>query len=336
MSRREILLAVGVLAMAVIYLGEELVNDTLAAPYTLRTREITKIKSNIRTLEAEFRAATLSRSKVEVAKTRAFNANIASASTVYQNWLLEFSRKYHLREFVATPQSSVTSDENVIRMPFTVQATARMSSLADFLTAFHSAPVLHRICSLNIHSLDGNEDPELAITIAIETIGFADGGNSANHIEQLLTDPKLQTADSELEAAKQRVTRRNMFAKGKPPVKVMSKPKRTNSQTLRKAPARKVSVAPSPPKHDRGEQVVYVGSAIGNETREAFFYDKVSKREIVVREGTPFEVAGRTGSVLAVHATHVVLYLDAQKLYLSEQISKLRTPIQLQQHVQSE
>ena len=122
------------------------------------------------------------------------------------------------------------------------------------------------------------------------------------------------------------IVQRNLFVRGRRGAAPRS-PRCGPGSQPEEGPGPRPEPAPvKAPGPDPAKDIYHVGTVVQDDRREAWLYDRVHKRDFVLVEGTPFEVAGLSGIVQAVGQDFVLLEIDghARRLEFSQNLRQLK------------
>jgi hypothetical protein len=263
--------------------------DLVFGPFNSRYQQIAALKEKLSEKET-------AKTKLELAERRLADADRRSlpsdpSSLAYQVWLTELANQHKFTTLGVAPKSSNRNgSEPFTRIRFTVTAHSKMKELCQFLYDFYRADLMHKVVNLVVKSTDTKSDPELDVTIEIEGLSMQSTkkrdslfeGKQAQSVAGAMSKKNLN--DYEL------LYVQNHFARGYdgPP---------------------KSAIPPAPPAapFDSSPYVKYVGYVQFDGSEEAWLYDQTSNKNIVMKTGLDFEVAGVKATVVDVSKDFVTL-----------------------------
>lgn len=191
------------------------------------------------------------------------------AATRYYTWLHELSSKHGWSEVKIDSTSPTTEPSLGERISHSIQARASIEAIGRWLDEFQDYPLLHGITNLQIvdySPLSG----EARVQLNVETLCLHNA------------PPDLQLeVSSQTEASEERLAARLM----------------QNNPFRRYEPPKQVSVTPveAEPVIDPLSQVKFVGIVAQNTQSQAWFFDSLKNRELLVPVGSSLEVTGFEG-----------------------------------------
>ncbi len=312
MAKRKTYLTIGLVCVIVAYVGQGLVSRSLFQPLRERRQRVAALEDELSRQEIRQQQIRRASRQLERWERQSLPADVSAASTLYQNWLLKAAQQTGLQHAVVTPNRAVPQEGVSCRIPFTIQAEARLGNLCDFLYAFSQRPLLHKIKEINIDSDGAVNNPDLHVTLHLEALALATALGRTELPEPSAVSAGGSRLRYECREDYQPIAQRNLFVRGDP----VHAPRRSQP------PA-----SVSRPDRDPIQAIYHVGTVVQNDRREAWLYDRVRKRDFVLVEGAPFEVAGLSGMVQTVGNDFVLLSIDGRprRLEFSQNLRQLQT-----------
>lgn len=220
-------------------------------------------------------------------------AEPATASLMYQDWLMDRVRDARLKEPVVTPGRAIAENGIGHRIPFTVQAEANLRQIGRFLDDFYRTPVLHRITFLKIDNAGQRSSTARKLTLTLEALALTDAP-----AQDSLPRPGRQ-ADRNLN----RPTLENYFARNDPFRRTVIKATRAAAVVQ----ARPTAVKKTQPYVDALATIRLVASIAAGDARKAWFFDTRTDKEFILAVGEELSVTGFTGRVVKIEADSITL-----------------------------
>jgi hypothetical protein len=138
---------------------------------------------------------------------RSLSSDPDRAQTQYKSWLIQLARDTDLDDFVILSGSAASVGKTYFRHSFRITGKTDLKKGVEFLHAFYSAPILHRVQELNLTPGRSNE---MMLTATIEAIGMVDApATTENWPGKGPVEDVLEKSD--LEAYIASIVRRNLF-----------------------------------------------------------------------------------------------------------------------------
>lgn len=317
MKRREKILAGALVAIVVLLQGKTLYESVFNKPFTDRQRTIDRLSESVadkKVKEVELEMA--------VERMSSYYGKLSlppvpeTAATLYRNWLQNLATEKKLTNVavIASQPDTKPKGDTYYNIPVTINAQGSIDKWCDFLFALHQAPLLQRVVRMTIDAESNRPSPSLKVMLIVEGLAlknqkerttlFADGADAVKR-EPLVRDRKDYDP----------LVSKNLFV-------------RTYNGPPRNDPP------PQPPvqdKFDTAEHVYLVANVAEDDVPEAWLYDRSANKSTVLREGTPFEVAGVKGMVEKIGRDYVMLKIDDAQWRLEQgqnmkQLKKLPAP----------
>lgn len=295
-----------------VFLLWETVGQILIQPMTDLESQIAAARSGNDTLQEQ--SSTIDRAvrHLKTAAATSLPADPGKAAVMYQGWLIQLMDRCAVANAIVTPAPAIAETSVGHRIPFTVQAEASTTQIAQLLDMFSTAAILHRVTSLNI--ANQSEGAGLhRITLSIEALALA----NASDINSLPDPQQPDSADS-LTAilSSGDIFRRQL------PVQVAVEP--PPAEYTPPAPA---DTKPEPPKADPLKSVRFVASVWNGQQRVAWFVDQRSKEERTVVANAELVLPELTGKVLSIDNDRLLMEMSGQKfsLQLGQTLSQRET-----------
>jgi len=138
---------------------------------------------------------------------RSLSSDPDRAQTQYKSWLIQLAKDTDLDDFIILRGTAAPVGKTYFRHSFRITGKTNLKKGVEFLHAFYSAPILHRMQELNLTPGKGNE---LTVTATIEAIGMMDA------LETMENWPGSKPVEdvlekSDVEAYLTSIVRRNLF-----------------------------------------------------------------------------------------------------------------------------
>lgn len=193
------------------------------------------------------------------------------AATRYYSWLHELSSKHGWSDVKIDSMSPTEQPAVGERIAHTIQARASVEAIGRWLDEFESYPLLHGLTNLQVVDYSPITG-EARVQLSIETLCL----NSAPTDLQLEVSDRTDVSEHRLAA---RLLQENPFRRYEPP--------------------KAVSLAPVEvvPEVDPLSKVKFVGIVAQNTRPQAWFFDFLQNREVLVPVGGPLSVKGFVGQL---------------------------------------
>ena len=292
MNGRIKLLAFGLAGLLCVPLAERAIVRTLLEPIRQRERRVTHLEAEIQRAEAQCARIDNAQRKLEQWTSQSLPPDPSTASALYQNWLLDLATKAELDNVIVTPNRVVCQEGSYYRIPFALQARAKLDRLCDFLGEFYRVDLLHRISQIRLEAVENGDDPTLEIALHLEGAALP----IATPRSTLFPDakqPRSRAEDPERDGtAHEQIVNRNLFVKSSARVK----PKTSKDN--------EVPVASST---DHAAQVYLIALLTHDDQREAWLYDRMASRQLVLTQGSSFDMADISGCLSVIDRDFVLI-----------------------------
>ena len=151
-NQREKTLA-GLLGGAVVLgFGFQTIDNWLLQPAQNVQAQVNATRAKNEQLALDMQTIEHAQRNLKAIRNQSLPSEPATASMMYQGWLMDRVNDARLNEAVVTPGRAIAEEGVGHRIPFTVQATASLRQIGRFLDDFYSTQTLHRITFLKIDS----------------------------------------------------------------------------------------------------------------------------------------------------------------------------------------
>jgi hypothetical protein len=183
MQPRERNLAIGFLAVILLWQGGGAVFGWVFGPFSERYRERKTLQDKVAERTREQLALVQAQARLSKARQRGLPPDPGAATAkkptardgqrLYQEWLTHLTAIAGWENVKVRPLPTGLARGNVyISVPITIEAEARYSQLARFLDLFHQTDLLHRISKLHVVSSESDGDPFLRVNIDAEALAL--------------------------------------------------------------------------------------------------------------------------------------------------------------------
>lgn len=308
---REKALVASLLLAVVLYFGLDGVTQILFGPVREREQVIAGLQRQVDEHDTAYAKVRHAQQKHKQWSQQSLPPDPSVASTVYQQWLLDLVQHAGWTDSVVNPNRVVPQGDVYFRIPFTIQGRCDWGQLCDFLCEYGRADLLQKVTQVSLDALDNDDEPMLDASVQVEALAVS---RAAPRTTLGLRTSQPASRSARLRSEYDVLVDRNPFARGYRSSPV-APPLVTTPPLVRPAPA--------PP--DTAGQIVLVACIRRSGQREAWLYDRIGKREVVLVEGESFQAAELTGSVVAIADDHVVLQVSgtARRLELGQNLRQL-------------
>lgn len=245
-----------------------------------------------RQLKMDFELVERAQKNLNAVQQQSLPADPSVASLMYQDWLMDQAGAAKLSDAIVTPSRPIVEEGIGHRIPFTVQATATLRHIGQFLDVFYQTPILHRITFLTINNAGNATSSRRKLTISLEALAL----QNATHVESI---PAAVPAPP---GSRPRLG--DCFARHDPFRRInLAGPKRPLANT----PPKKPAAAASAPPVDALQTIRLVASIWHDGRRQAWFYDSRTEQEIIVGVGQHLEVAEFSARVTNIDSDSITL-----------------------------
>jgi Tfp pilus assembly protein PilO len=295
MQKREKVLAAIVASLVVLLVCYSLVGR-VASAFSSRNTQISTLKATIREkqgLEKRGQQAALQLAEWE---HRSLPSEQDMAKTLYQTWLVQMTDRVKLTNANIDAGRGGNHRNIYHTLPFTVQARGSVEQAVAFLHEFYSANHLHQLRSATFKPVPNSKDLDLNLSIEALVLPGADRRDELND------EPSTRLALGSLDAYKQKITGRNLFAQYTPPT---PRPAFTPSFTTR------------PPSFDPAKFAVLTAILEVGDGPQAWVSVKTSGEVIRLREGDKVSVGQFNGTVKRINVSDIEIETDGKRRQLA-------------------
>ncbi|MEO1998977.1 MAG: hypothetical protein ABGZ17_27330, partial [Planctomycetaceae bacterium] len=268
------------------------VDRFLIQPVATARVEVRSAAERNRQLELDYQLVEHAQDNLLSVRQRSLPADPSVATILYQEWLMERVSDARLQEAVVTPGRPIIEKNVGHRIPFTVQASAELRHIGQFLDMFYETPILHRITFLSITNGGNSSASGRRLTVSLEALAL-EGAPMVDAIpavdrSQMPPKPSLERYFS----------RRDPFRRF-----VVSESK---TGVVPRPLAAKPAQEPKP-RGDALKTTRLVASIWHKGRREAWFYDTRTEREFIVTVGQQLQVAEFSARVTDINSSSITL-----------------------------
>ena len=293
-NQREKTLA-GLLGGAVVLgFGFQTIDNWLLQPAQNVQAQVNATRAKNQQLALDLQTIEHAQRNLKAIRNQSLPSEPATASMMYQGWLMDRVNDARLNEAVVTPGRAIAEEGVGHRIPFTVQATASLRQIGRFLDDFYSTQTLHRITFLKIDSQGQSASTTRKLTLTLEALALADAP-----VRESLPAP-----DRKASHTPNRPTLENYFARRDPFRRTVIEPARTPVVASTPSPA---PVSKPTPKIDSLATMRLVASISKAGQREAWFFDTRTNKELIVTIGEDLNLTGFSGRVVGIDAESITL-----------------------------
>ncbi len=259
------------LAFAIVCAGAYRVFATGQGLWASQYASIDALESKIHLLEHEISESD-NTSMVQLRRQRvSLPSDSTLAATRYYAWLHALASKHGWNDVKIDSTSPTSQDDVGDRVTHSIQARASIEAIGRWLDEFQGYPLLHGLTHLQVADYSPLSG-EARVTLTVETLCL----RSAPADMQLELSTGSEMPEQGLTAA---LTQNNPFRRYEPP-----KP---------------VSVTPieTAPPVDPLSKIKFVGIVAQNTQPQAWFFDSLQNREVLVPVGGPLLVNGFEGQL---------------------------------------
>ena len=189
--------------------------------------------------------------------------------------------------------------EHHFRIPFSVNATATMRQVCDFLYEFRSTDLLHRVTRMTIDSSPVGGGVLITCRMQVEAIAIVDNANPDR--VYLFEDDVERTVELAMSRDDyEPIIRRNIFW---PRKKVEA------AQTTTTPPER----VKSTPRVDAAKSMYLIGVFRDADRREAWLYNRRMKKNQVLEIGDTVKQSDIEGRVVEIESDAILLEVDGER-----------------------
>lgn len=292
-NQREKTLAAVLGGAVILVLGFQMVDTWLLQPVNVVRSQVAAKAAKNEQLERDLQLVEHAQKNLVAVQGQSLPADPATASLVYQDWLLDRVQDARLNDAVVTPGRAIIEEGVGHRIPFTIQAEAGLRQIGRFLDDFYRTPVLHRITFLKIDSAGSRTSVNRRLTVTLEALALAgaEGRDSlprpSRAVDRQWNHPALETYFARTDPF-----RRMVIKPASPPALVKSTPKRPAKETSRIDPLASVRL---------------VASVLNGDSRKAWFFDTRTDQKFILAVGEELKVTGFTGRIVEVEADSITL-----------------------------
>ncbi len=175
MNKREKLLAVGVGAVVLLFVGQSIVSSFQDA----LTKKREKLESLVKKKQDQDLLVTsgiIANQKINIVAPRSLPKNVEKARADYMEWLIALGDEAQLDE--PTPRfldaSSFKPEKDAFQsFKFQIKGSGTIENATQLLYGFYSKDYLHRITRFDVSPLSSREPDRLSITLDCEVLALA-------------------------------------------------------------------------------------------------------------------------------------------------------------------
>ncbi len=175
MNKREKLLAVGVGAVVLLFVGQSIVSSFQDA----LTKKREKLESLVKKKQDQDLLVTsgiIANQKINIVAPRSLPKNVEKARADYMEWLIALGDEAQLDE--PTPRfldaSSFKPEKDAFQsFKFQIKGSGTIENATQLLYGFYSKDYLHRITRFDVSPLNSREPDRLSITLDCEVLALA-------------------------------------------------------------------------------------------------------------------------------------------------------------------
>lgn len=223
---------------------------------------------------------------------RSLPADPATASVMYQHWLIRQLDKSQISDAVVAPGSAVPIEHVGHRIPFSVSATTTLPQIGAFLDDIHTTPLLHRITHLKIAAAGNPSSKIRTLTLNLEAITVEDSETGM----ELPAPAPVSRHVSLLRA----FAGQDLFQRRLPKKPLPKAVKDVNPSTRRRQ---------TPPPR-RPESMRFIGSVRSGSSRRAWFVNQKSNTDYVLAPSESVSLGQSKLVVVSVMSDAVDIQLD--------------------------
>jgi len=288
-SQRKMLAAVA-LALAAGYASDG--GRMLSKPFTQRQETLDGLRRRREEQVAALRTRENQARQLQAWTREALPLEEAPAAALYYPYLAKLTEATGLRQVTIAPAAEQTATANARWWTLSVSAEGDSAAWADFFHRFQETSLLQRVASWEF--LPTN-DSLLRGNLVLEVACLR--GSPENAAELTIPEPAAHLSTF---AARDWFQDRRVAATPEPAVE---EPVQQAAATEPVAPERE----PSPP-------LKLVGTLISDARREAWFYEPVSGKQLVVEENSQVQLSADLGTVAAVDGKGVQIVVHGNPI----------------------
>ncbi len=217
MKKREIILAAGLGAILVLYVGNWLYQANYVDPLEQRRAEVDRLRADIAKRELDMARFRKANERLKRWQAQSLPSDAGRARSLYRTWLVGFFNSAEVGPAevgsAGFTNPNVDSSEPVTRkglytsLGFSARGRGTLEQLTNFLYAFYRTDHLHRIQTLSLTPVPRSD--ELDIAISIEALSLP----NAERKDRLSTRISDRLASQQL-ADYRPIAERNLFGIG--------------------------------------------------------------------------------------------------------------------------
>lgn len=246
---------------------------------TLR-EEYKRLASEAGKRQARIQAAAEAKAQLAQWERRALPTEPASASLLYQRWLVGLANQAGMRQLDVQPKGGQSHKSVYTSFSFIVQGRATLAQLAQFLYDFYSAGHLHKLSHLSLKPLEGARTFDVAMTIEALSLPGAD------RKDQLSQESSARLRFPKPADYTEAIAARNLFAAYAPP-------------------DRKRQINPL-------ERTYITAITEVDSRRQVWLKERLTEKEWRLGEGEGFDVAGIHGTVKTINPRDALIEWDGR------------------------
>lgn len=172
MQKREKILAGGLAAVLVLWLGLPMLENTFLKPLKELDARKQLLQTEIDRVFDQQIALARKDSQMKEWRGRSLPPDPLDSQRLYQEWLTNLAQLSGFEQMKVTLDRRVAVGETLVTIPVTLEAKAKLQELALFLERFESVDLLHRVSRCDVVSPSSAGDPELGITLTAEGLSL--------------------------------------------------------------------------------------------------------------------------------------------------------------------
>lgn len=268
------------------------VSEAFASRYDRLSSLSTELEKQERAVDRGKRA----KKKIVDWEVRALPSDVALASTLYQNWLLNLTDRAKIAEADVVGQSAPRQASVYRKIAFTVNGRGTWEQVVNFLYGFYSAGHLHQIVSLALTPLENGR--QIKVVVKIEAVSLPGAKR-----RELATVPgdRLALADESL--YREAIATRSLFAPYTPP-----------------PPARVEPVArtqpPPPPKFDDSRHAYITAILESQGEPQVWLKVRTTGETLKLKVGDAFEVGTVTAKVTRIEIRSIEIEVGESRRWI--------------------
>jgi hypothetical protein len=237
---------------------------------------------------------------------RSLPANSETALSLYQNWLLKTARDAGFSGITIDAAQGRRRPGVFQALRLNLQAAASLEELTLFLHRFYQAGHLHQILALGL--VPESRGSKLSLQMTVEALSLP-ATDRTDSLSAAASPHKLDALD----AYRNSIARRNLFAAYQPPARPPAEPARVASPP-----------PPSPPRFDPARHAYLTAIVSVDDRPQAWILARTSGEKFELFEGDAFRIGDTRGKVLRIGQREAEVEFDGQR-YIVPLGENLRT-----------